>query len=119
MEGSVVFMQARAKIQVKTKQVSKDRINPYIFGHFVEDIRDHMDAMLAYPLADMDFESADVTCRGLSGRWLPYTNGKSTLYALEPAAAHHSGHSQRVRIYSDDEAYAGLSQAIAVKQDPE
>ncbi|MDQ0920795.1 alpha-N-arabinofuranosidase [Paenibacillus sp. V4I5] len=117
MEGSVVFMQARAKIQVKTNQVRKDRINPYIFGHFVEDIRDHMNAMLAYPLADMDFESADVTCRGLSGRWRPYTNGKSTMYGLESAAAHHSGHSQLVRIYSDDEEYAGISQAIAVKQD--
>ncbi|WP_261305270.1 alpha-L-arabinofuranosidase C-terminal domain-containing protein [Paenibacillus andongensis] len=110
-------MQARAKIQVNTNQVGKDRINPYLFGHFVEDIRDHMDAMLAYPLADMDFESNDVTYRGLSGSWRPYTNGKSTMYTLEPAAAHHSGHSQRIRIYSDDEAYAGISQPIAVKQD--
>ncbi|MFC5449284.1 alpha-L-arabinofuranosidase C-terminal domain-containing protein [Paenibacillus aestuarii] len=110
-------MQARAKIQVNTNQVGADQINPYVFGHFVEDIRDHMEAMLAYPLADMDFESTDVTYRGLSGRWRPYTNGKSTQYAFEPAAARHSGHSQMVRIYSDDEAYAGIRQAIAVKQD--
>ncbi|MDF2644795.1 MAG: alpha-L-arabinofuranosidase [Paenibacillus sp.] len=111
------MMQARAKIQLNTDQVGKDRINPYLFGHFVEDIRDHMDAMLAYPLKDMDFESIDVSFRGLSGSWRPYTNGKSTIYGLEPAAAHHSGHSQLVRIFSDDEAYAGISQAIAVKQD--
>ena len=117
MEGSVVFMQAKAKIRVNTNQVGDNRINPYIFGHFVEDIRDHMDAMLAYPLSDMDFESSDMTYRGLSGRWRPYTNGKSTVFALEPAAAHHSGHSQLVRIYSDDEAYAGIRQAIAVKED--
>ncbi|UUZ84814.1 hypothetical protein LJK88_15005 [Paenibacillus sp. P26] len=110
--------QSRAKIQVQTDQVGKDRINPYIFGHFVEDIRDHMDAMLAYPLSDMDFESMDTSFRGLSGSWRPYTNGKNTLYALEPAAAQHSGHSQLVRIYSDDEGYAGISQAVAVKQDP-
>ncbi|KIL39483.1 alpha-L-arabinofuranosidase [Gordoniibacillus kamchatkensis] len=109
--------QSRAKIQVNANQVGKDKINPYLFGHFVEDIRDHMDAMLAYPLKDMDFESLDGTFKGLSGSWRPYTNGKSTIYALEPAAAHHSGHSQLVRIYSDDEGYAGVSQAIAVKQD--
>lgn len=110
-------MGAKAKIQVNANQVSKDRINPYIFGHFVEDIRDHMDAMLAYPLSDMDFESSDVTYRGLSGNWRPYTNGKSTVFALEPAATYHSGHSQLVRMYSDDEAYAGIRQAIAVKED--
>lgn len=55
---------ARAKIQVNADQVASDTINPYIFGHFVEDIRDHMDAMLAYPLKDMDFESVDGTYRG-------------------------------------------------------
>lgn len=110
-------MGATAKIQVNANQVSKDRINPYLFGHFVEDIRDHMDAMLAYPLSDMDFESNDVTYRGLSGCWRPYTNGKSTLFALEPAATYHSGHSQLVRMYSDDEAYAGIRQSIAVKED--
>ncbi|WP_240418080.1 alpha-L-arabinofuranosidase C-terminal domain-containing protein [Paenibacillus periandrae] len=108
---------ARAKIQVNADQVASDTINPYMFGHFVEDIRDHMDAMLAYPLKDMDFESVDGIYRGLSGSWRPYTNGKSTLYALEPAAKHHSGHSQLVRMYSDDEGYAGISQTIAVKQD--
>ncbi|OAS17819.1 alpha-L-arabinofuranosidase C-terminal domain-containing protein [Paenibacillus oryzisoli] len=110
-------MGATAKIQVNMNQVSKDRINPYIFGHFVEDIRDHMDAMLAYPLSDMDFESNDVTYRGLSGSWRPFTNGKSTVFALEPAATYHSGHSQLVRISSDDEAYAGIRQAISVKKD--
>ncbi|MFX3634546.1 MAG: alpha-L-arabinofuranosidase C-terminal domain-containing protein [Candidatus Pristimantibacillus sp.] len=111
------MVQVRAKIQVDADQVGKDKINPYLFGHFVEDIRDHMDAMLAYPLSDMDFESLDGTFRGLSGSWRPCTNGKSTVYALEPAATYHSGHSQLVRIYSDDEGYAGISQAIAVKQD--
>ncbi|WP_036747018.1 alpha-L-arabinofuranosidase C-terminal domain-containing protein [Paenibacillus sp. UNC451MF] len=111
------MVQARAKIQVDTNQIGKDRINPYLFGHFVEDIRDHMDAMLAYPLSDMDFESMDDSFRGLAGCWRPYTNGKSTVYALEPAAAHHSGHSQLVRSFSGDEGYAGISQSIAVKQD--
>lgn len=109
--------QPQAKIQVNTSQVSNDTINPYLFGHFVEDIRDHMDAMLAFPLSDMDFESIDGTFRGLSGSWRPYTNGRNTRYALEPAAALHSGHSQWVKIYSDDEGYAGVSQPIAVKQD--
>ncbi|WP_248927184.1 alpha-L-arabinofuranosidase C-terminal domain-containing protein [Paenibacillus hamazuiensis] len=111
------MVQSTAKIRVNPGQAGKDKINPFLFGHFVEDIRDHMEAMLAYPLADMDFESTDAVHRGLSGRWRPYTNGKSTVYALEPAAARHSGHSQMIRIYSDDEAYAGVSQAIAVKRD--
>ncbi|WP_345774048.1 alpha-L-arabinofuranosidase C-terminal domain-containing protein [Paenibacillus sp. H1-7] len=112
------MMNSTATIRVMPDQVGKHKINPYLFGHFVEDIRDHMDAMLAYPLTDMDFESTDDVYRGLSGQWRPYTNGKNTMYTLEPAAAHHSGHSQRVRMYSDDEGYAGVSQAIAVKRDP-
>ncbi|WJH32678.1 alpha-L-arabinofuranosidase [Paenibacillus sp. CC-CFT747] len=109
--------QSRASIKIDPNPIGKTKINPYVFGHFVEDIRDHMDAMLAYPLSDMDFESIDITYRGLSGSWRPYTNGKSTSYALEPAAAHHSGHSQMIRIYSQDGGYAGVRQAIAVKQD--
>lgn len=113
------MVQQRASIQVDMRQVGRDRINPYLFGHFVEDIRDHMDAMLAYPLSDMDFESLDDPYRGLSGSWRPYTNGRNTKYALEPAAPRHSGHSQLVRIYSDDEGYAGVSQSIAVKKDAE
>ncbi|MDR6880692.1 alpha-L-arabinofuranosidase C-terminal domain-containing protein [Bacillus sp. 3255] len=111
------MVQSKARIQVMPNRVGTSKINPFLFGHFVEDIRDHMDAMLAYPLKDMDFESMDVTYRGISGDWRPYTNGKSTVYGLEAAAARHSGHSQMIRIYSDDEAYAGISQAIAVKQD--
>ncbi|MCA0757885.1 alpha-L-arabinofuranosidase [Paenibacillus sp. N4] len=110
-------MQSRARISLNSSRKGRDQINPYLFGHFVEDIRDHMDAMLAYPLKDMDFESMDETYRGLSGSWRPYTNGKSTRYALEAAAALHSGHSQMVRVYSADDAYAGISQAVAVKED--
>ncbi|SDD07789.1 alpha-N-arabinofuranosidase [Paenibacillus sp. UNCCL117] len=112
------MLQVKARIQVNANQVGKDRINPYLFGHFVEDIRDHMEAMLAHPLADMDFESTDQAYRGLSGGWRAYTNGKSTVYGLEPAAAYHSGHSQMIRIFSDDEAYAGICQPISVKRDP-
>ncbi|WP_284645866.1 alpha-L-arabinofuranosidase C-terminal domain-containing protein [Paenibacillus silviterrae] len=111
--------QSTAKIKVNANQVGQSKINPYLFGHFVEDIRDHMEAMLAYPLSDMDFESTDSPYRGLSGSWRPFTNGKSTVYALEPAATLHSGHSQMVRIYSDDDGYAGISQAVAVKKDEE
>ncbi|GIP37870.1 hypothetical protein J31TS4_11500 [Paenibacillus sp. J31TS4] len=111
--------QSKAKIKVNGGQVSEHKINPFLFGHFVEDIRDHMDAMLAFPLKDMDFESSDAVYRGLSGSWRPYTNGKSTVYALEPAAKHHSGHSQMVRIYSNDECFAGIRQTVAVKQDRE
>ncbi|CAM3637874.1 alpha-L-arabinofuranosidase C-terminal domain-containing protein [Cohnella lubricantis] len=110
-------MKANGAIRVDASQVSDHRINSFVFGHFVEDIRDHMDAMLAFPLKDMDFESMDHSYRGLSGYWRPYTNGRNTKYALEPAAARHSGHSQAVRIYSDDEAYAGIRQAIAVQED--
>lgn len=58
------MVQSRARIQLNTNQVGTSKINPYLFGHFVEDIRDHMDAMLAYPLRDMDFESMDEAYRG-------------------------------------------------------
>lgn len=113
------MVQSKATIQVNADDVVGGKINPFLFGHFVEDIRDHMEAMLAYPLKDMDFESMDAPYRGLSGHWRPFTNGKSTVYALEPAAARHSGHSQLIRMFSGDEGYAGVRQAIAVKQDPD
>jgi alpha-N-arabinofuranosidase len=88
-------------------------VNPYIFGHFVEDIRDHMDAMLAFLLKDMDFE--DEAVNGVSAGWYPMGDGKNTEFALEPAAPKHSGHSQRVRIYSADQCTAGIGQRVAVR----
>ncbi|MFE5318198.1 alpha-L-arabinofuranosidase C-terminal domain-containing protein [Paenibacillus sp. NPDC056579] len=104
----------RAKISVNCGRVGDNPVNPYIFGHFVEDIRDHMEAMLAYSIKDMDFESGEKH-DGVSGSWYPYTNGRNTKYRLEPAASKHSGHSQTIRIFSEDGCYAGITQRIAVK----
>lgn len=108
-------MKSNAKIVVKGSKVHEERINPYIFGNFVEDIRDHMDAMLAYAFTNMDFEEEDNNNDGVSGDWYPLTNGKNTKYALEPAAPHHSGHSQRIRVFYDDEACSGIGKKIIVK----
>ncbi|SFK98845.1 alpha-N-arabinofuranosidase [Paenibacillus sp. 1_12] len=108
-------MSRQATIQVNSKSVQPHSINPFIFAHFLEDIRDHMDAMLAYPLKNMDFEEHALMNNGISGCWQPFTNGKNTLYTLEPAASGHSGHSQRIRILSDDDCDAGLSQAVSLK----
>lgn len=105
----------KATISIDYSNVSEHTINPYLFGHFVEDIRDHMEAMLAFPLRDMDFESEAEGGSGVSGSWYPYTNGRNTKYALEASAPRHSGRAQRVRILSDDEAYAGIAQRIALK----
>ncbi|WP_246470136.1 hypothetical protein [Cohnella nanjingensis] len=104
-----------ATITIDCGRTSEHTINPYLFGHFVEDIRDHMEAMLAYPLKDMDFESESETKRAVSGSWIPYTNGRNTEYALEAPAPKHSGRAQRIRIQSDDEAYAGVAQRAALK----
>ncbi|GGH85889.1 alpha-N-arabinofuranosidase [Pullulanibacillus pueri] len=108
-------MSKTATIQIKGDHISQDKINPYIFGHFVEDIRDHMDAMLAYGLQGMDFEAEDHERRGISAPWYPMTNGRNTRYALEPAAPRHTGHSQKIRIYNDDQCYAGIAQAVSIK----
>ncbi|WP_410769629.1 alpha-L-arabinofuranosidase C-terminal domain-containing protein [Fontibacillus sp. BL9] len=108
-------MNNKAKITIDCSRVSEHTINPYLFGHFVEDIRDHMEAMLAFPLKDMDFESEAGQAAGVSGSWYVYTNGRNTKYALEASAPKHSGRAQRVRILSDDEAYAGIAQRIALK----
>ncbi|MBD2871774.1 alpha-L-arabinofuranosidase C-terminal domain-containing protein [Paenibacillus arenilitoris] len=108
-------MNRNAKITIDCSRTSEHTINPYLFGHFVEDIRDHMEAMLAYPLKDMDFESESLTKREVSGSWTTYTNGKNTQYALEGPAPRHSGRGQRIRILSDDEAYAGIAQKAALK----
>ena len=105
----------QAVITVKGGEASRHRVNPFLFGHFVEDIRDHMEAMLAFPLKDMDFESAAAGKPEVSGAWTAYTNGKNTAYALEPPAPRHSGHAQRIRIFSDDEADAGIAQRAALK----
>lgn len=108
-------MTKAASIQINGSQIGTDKINPYIFGHFVEDIRDHMDAMLAYELKDMDFEHEDLNRNGVSGSWYPITNGRNTQFALEPAAPRHSGHSQRIRLFNDDQSYGGVAQEIAIR----
>ncbi|MGO4542715.1 alpha-L-arabinofuranosidase C-terminal domain-containing protein [Paenibacillus sp. 2TAB19] len=108
-------MKPNATITVNCIGRSEHTISPYLFGHFVEDIRDHMDAMLAYPLKDMDFESEAETRTAVSGSWFAYTNGRNTKYALESPAPGHSGRAQRIRIGSDDESYAGIAQKAALK----
>ncbi|MEC0372288.1 alpha-L-arabinofuranosidase C-terminal domain-containing protein [Paenibacillus chibensis] len=104
-----------AKITVDCSRPSEHTIQPFLFGHFVEDIRDHMEAMLAFPLQDMDFESEKSGETAVSGRWFAHTNGRNTQYALEAPALRHSGRAQRIRIMSDDEAYAGIAQTTALK----
>ncbi|WP_248925962.1 alpha-L-arabinofuranosidase C-terminal domain-containing protein [Paenibacillus hamazuiensis] len=106
-------MNSKATVQIDAASILPGRINPYIFGHFVEDIRDHMDAMLAFVLKDMDFE--DEAVNGVSSGWYPITNGKNTQFALEPAAPRHSGHSQKIRLFSADQCMAGIGQRISVK----
>lgn len=108
-------MNNKAKITIECNRISEHTVNPYLFGHFVEDIRDHMEAMLAFPLKDMDFESEAENAAGVSGSWYAYTNGRNTKYALEAAAPKHSGRAQRIRILSDDEANAGIAQKIALQ----
>ena len=104
-----------AKLVIYGDRVGKSGIHPFLFGHFVEDIRDHMHAMLAFPLKDMDFERGAERFPGVSGDWQPYTNGRNTAYAIEPPAAKHSGHSQRIRVFGDDRCYGGIAQRIAVQ----
>jgi len=108
-------LKKNATITVDCSRPSGHTINPYLFGHFVEDIRDHMEAMLAFPLKDMDFESEAESRRAISGSWYAYTNGKNTEYALEAPAPRHSGRAQRIRLFSDDEAHAGIAQKAALK----
>ncbi|MDO3408931.1 alpha-L-arabinofuranosidase C-terminal domain-containing protein [Saccharibacillus sp. CPCC 101409] len=108
-------MKTTAAISVDCARPSVHKINPYLFGHFVEDIRDHMEAMLAFPLKDMDFESEAELSSGVSGAWYAYTNGRNTRYALEAPAPKHSGRAQRITVLSDDEAYAGIAQRAALK----
>ncbi|NUU76844.1 alpha-L-arabinofuranosidase C-terminal domain-containing protein [Paenibacillus xylanilyticus] len=108
-------MKSNAMITIDCNKISEHEINPYLFGHFVEDIRDHMEAMLAYPLKDMDFESEAESKTAVSGSWRAYTNGRNTTYAIEAPAPRHSGRAQRIRLLSDDEAYAGIAQAAALK----
>ena len=90
-------------------------ISPFMFGHFVEDMRDHMEGMMAHSLLDMDFEKEDLHYRGVSSPWYPVTDGRKTTYQLEPAYAGHTGHSQKIKIYSSDRCYAGIAQKAAVK----
>ncbi|MBB6634644.1 alpha-L-arabinofuranosidase C-terminal domain-containing protein [Cohnella thailandensis] len=98
-------------------EVSKHTVSPYLFGNFIEDIDDHMPAMLAYPLRNMDFEEEDADGDGVSGPWRPLGFGKHTRYALEPAARGHGGHSQRIRLFNKDRCAAGIGQAIEAKGD--
>jgi alpha-N-arabinofuranosidase len=108
-------LKTNAKITIDCSHASQHTVNPYLFGHFVEDIRDHMEAMLAYPLKDMDFESEAGSKKEISGSWYAYTNGRNTKYALEAPAPKHSGRTQRILLRSDDEAYAGVAQKTSLK----
>lgn len=99
------------------KELSEHTVSPYLFGNFIEDIDDHMPAMLAYPLRNMDFEEEDSNADGVSGCWYPLGHGKHTQYALEPAARGHGGHSQKIRLFNKDRGEAGIGQKIEVKGD--
>lgn len=90
-------------------------VHPYIFGNFIEDIDDHMAAMLAYTLRNMDFEEEDHNLDGVSGPWYPLNAGKHTQYAIEPAAKGHGGHSQKIRIFNKDRCKAGIGQEIQLE----
>jgi alpha-N-arabinofuranosidase len=103
-----------AQINVERK-LSSHTVSPYLFGHFIEDIDDHMTAMLAYPVRNMDFEEEDTNLDGVSGSWFPLHDGKHTQYALEPAARGHSGHSQKIRIWNKDRGMSGIGQHIQVE----
>jgi alpha-N-arabinofuranosidase len=98
-----------------SRKFSNHTISPYLFGHFIEDIDDHMTAMLAYPVRNMDFEEEDTNLDGVSGSWFPLHDGKHTQYALEPAARRHSGHSQKIRIWNKDRGMSGIGQHIQVE----
>ncbi|MDF2644800.1 MAG: alpha-L-arabinofuranosidase [Paenibacillus sp.] len=95
--------------------IASHTINPYIFGHFIEDIDDHMSAMLAYPLRNMDFEVEDHNLDGVSGTWYPLNYGKHTQYSLEPAARGHGGHSQKIRLFNKDRCMSGIGQHIQLE----
>lgn len=106
-------MGQKAAVSIDMQSAGEASIHPYLFGHFVEDIRDHMDAMLAFVLKDMDFE--DEAAGGVSSGWHPVTDGKNTLYALEPAAPRHSGHSQKIRVFGADRCRGGIGQRVSVE----
>ncbi|MBB6732598.1 alpha-L-arabinofuranosidase C-terminal domain-containing protein [Cohnella zeiphila] len=100
-----------ARVTVGT-EVSEHTVSPYLFGHFIEDIDDHMPAMLAYPLRNMDFEEEDRDADGVSGCWYPLGFGKHARFALEPAARGHGGHSQKIRLFNKDRCAAGIGQRV-------
>ncbi|WP_063860402.1 alpha-L-arabinofuranosidase C-terminal domain-containing protein [Paenibacillus sp. Soil724D2] len=95
--------------------ISGHTINPFIFGNFIEDIDDHMPAMLAYPLRNMDFEEEDHNLDGVSGSWYPLNFGKHTQFAIEPAARGHAGHSQKIRLFNKDRCMSGIAQCIHIE----
>ena len=109
-------MSVSATGSIDTSKSSASRVHPYVWGNFIEDFRDHMDAMLAYPLQGMDFEQCSTAQNGVSEHWTPITNGKSTQFHLAPAAPLHSGHSQRIKIHAGDRGFAGISQIISVQE---
>lgn len=96
------------------KEISDHTVSPYLFGHFIEDIDDHMTAMLAFPIRNMDFEEEDRNGDGVSDGWYPLGYGRHTQYALEPAARGHGGHSQKIRLFNKDRAAAGIGQRMEV-----
>ncbi|MCC2686228.1 MAG: alpha-L-arabinofuranosidase, partial [Paenibacillaceae bacterium] len=105
--------------QLATLHIHEDRpelpVSEYMFGHFVEDMKDHMEGMLAFAIVDMDFEEEDLHYRGVSSPWYPVTDGNHTVYRLTPAAPGHSGHSQSFKISAVEACFAGVAQKASVE----
>ncbi|MGQ9628991.1 MAG: alpha-L-arabinofuranosidase C-terminal domain-containing protein [bacterium] len=97
-----------ARITVEAGRVV-GRVSPFIFGHFIEAIRDLMPAMSAEILRCRDFELEDLNGDGVADGWFPILGPGGTRFRLDPAARGHSGHSQRITIRSRD-GYGGVAQ---------
>lgn len=88
------------------------KINPHIFGHFIEFMYDCIDPGLhAQLLASRGFEFPDHNCDGVSDPWMPTGFNDSFEYALDLSETLAPSQSQRIRIFNHFNGFRGVSQS--------
>ena len=88
------------------------KINPNIFGHFIEFMFDCIDGGLsAQMLVSRGFENPDRNQDGVSEPWEPTGFNDAFEYALDQSVALAPFQSQRIRIFNHFNGYRGIAQS--------
>ena len=92
-----------------TKIISK--INPYIYGNFIEFINDCINkGMWAELLLNRGFENTDSNGDGVSDPWYPVGMNDAFIYTMDESEPFNSKYSQKIEVINHYGGYRGIAQ---------